>query len=283
MIRWGVSPAWMISRYGGGFGPAEIEREIPRIEAAGFESLQLEIFETRKIDLWEAVSASSLRRTLRGSSLSAEVFVAHCLLHGLASVEVCADASWAESAERIAAITEEFPAVKTVSIPLPPFAGEPEEDSSRKAFLRQWKRIATPFTVRDLQIAIEVLPGSMGGSPEALEWLLGTDEFADAGLNLDTGHFHAAGFDLPRLIRNHRIFATHICDNDGITNGSHPPGEGTIAWSEVFSALDASSYRGAWDLEIICEPDETEKVYRNALNSCIALTREMRSVNTEGV
>jgi sugar phosphate isomerase/epimerase len=273
----------MISRYGGGFGPAEIEREIPRIEAAGFKSLQLEIFETSKIDLWEAGGAASLGRALSGSSLTTEVFVAHCLLNGLASAEVCGDAGWAESAERIAAISADIPAVQTVSIPLPPFTGDPEEESSRKAFLRQWKRLATPFVMRDLQIAIEVLPGSMGGTPERLEWLLATDEFADAGLNLDTGHFHAAGFDLPGLIRNHRIYATHICDNDGNTNGSHPPGEGTIPWSEVFSAIDANQYRGAWDLEIICDPEKIEEVYRNALNSCIALTREMQSVNTEGV
>lgn len=283
MIRWGVSPAWMISRYGGGFGPAEYGREIPRIEAAGFASLQLEIFEREKIGLWEGAAVAALKAGLRGSVLTAEVFVAHCLLNGLNTAAACADASWEESAERIAAAAAEFPTVKTAVIPLPPYDGDPEDAAARGAFLEQWRRMAEPFRRRDLRIALEVLPGSMGGSPERLEWLLGMDEFADAGLNLDTGHFHAAGFELSELIRRRRIYATHICDNDGITNGSHPPGEGTIAWSEVFSALDASSYRGAWDLEIICEPDEIESVYRGALNSCIALTREIQSVNTEGV
>lgn len=282
MIRWGVSPAWIISRYGGGFGPAEIEREIPRIEAAGFESLQLEIFQQEKIELWEAGGGRALRAALSGSALSAEVFVAHCLLNALGSAEACADASWAESAERIAAVAAEFPAVGTVAIPLPPFDGYAEDRAAREAFLEQWGRLKEPFQQRELRIAIEVLPGSMGGTPERLKWLLGLDVFSEVGLNLDTGHFHAAGFELEELIRERRIFATHICDNDGITNGSHPPGEGTIPWTDVFSALDASPYRGAWDLEIICEPDQIERVYRNALNSCIALTREMQ-VNTEGV
>ena len=57
-----------------------------------------------------------------------------------------------------------------------------------------------------------------------------------------------------------RIRGTHLCENDGRTNDSRPPGT-YFDWDALTGALAAAGYEGSWDLEIICPPDEAATVY----------------------
>ena len=119
----------------------------------------------------------------------------------------------------------------------------------------------------DLNLALELLPGNvLGGSAEFMN--LNTEPgFADLGLLLDTGHFWAMGErvqDLPSMLGS-RIIATHLCDNDGRTNLSLCPGDGTIPFQATLKALGMAGYTGSLDLEIVCPEDQVEAEYRRGL------------------
>lgn len=57
---------------------------------------------------------------------------------------------------------------------------------------------------------------------------------------IDTGHAHLNNWDIPKLIKDtkDRLYAMHIHDNDGTGDDHLPIGEGTIAWKEVYAAIN---------------------------------------------
>ena len=86
---------------------------------------------------------------------------------------------------------------------------------------------------------------------EMLELLSAIDHPAVA-LCLDTSHAHAAGLDLPHMIRQfgQKLVATHISDNDGTGDQHRTPGVGSISWNEVMEAFHDIGYEGLLNLEI---------------------------------
>jgi sugar phosphate isomerase/epimerase len=279
MIRWGVSPAWFISRCGGGFGPDDIRRELPAIAAAGFSSVQLEIVREDEIGLWETGGGDRVQEGLGAAGLGSEVFVAHCLLESFSAPADTAGRGRARTAGRIAAVAAALPGIETVVIPLPALEGNPADPELRKEFLVRWRQLAAPFLERGLRLCVEALPGSIAGSPAGMRWLLGLNSFSGIGLNLDTGHLNVAGIDPAELVRRGApVYATHLCDNDGIVNSSSIPGKGTVRWKELARSLLESGYEGSWDIELVCAPDEVEASYREALVYLRTIEHEIKEL-----
>jgi len=89
---------------------------------------------------------------------------------------------------------------------------------------------------------------------------LGSDTL---GFNFDTGHAWACKENLYLIPAKlgPRILGTHLCDNFGNENLSLRPGAGSIDWSRLIAALKACGYKGPWDIEIICKPEDAEIEY----------------------
>ncbi len=66
-----------------------------------------------------------------------------------------------------------------------------------------------------------------------------------SGICLDVGHANIIGLDIPSFIRKagDKLIATHIHDNNGISDLHLLPGLGTIRWEEVMKAF-RESYSG---------------------------------------
>ena len=93
----------------------------------------------------------------------------------------------------------------------------------------------------------------------AVENMEGEDEISDAqelieiadslkgraGICLDTGHANIRGEDIPAFIRKcgKRLIATHIADNDGMSDQHLLPGFGNIVWEGVIPTF-RESYEG---------------------------------------
>jgi sugar phosphate isomerase/epimerase len=90
-----------------------------------------------------------------------------------------------------------------------------------------------------------------GSVPEELIRLV--DELAHPllGVCWDTGHAHRQRLDQARALRaiGHRLVATHVQDNDGLSDEHLLPYFGTIDWKTVAGALRGIAYRGAFCYE----------------------------------
>ena len=89
-------------------------------------------------------------------------------------------------------------------------------------------------------IAIENLPpGYVADRIDELMWIVDACESEAAGVCLDTGHAHYAGWNIGEAIRRigERLFTIHWHDNDGQADRHWLPGKGTIDWRQFFDAL----------------------------------------------
>ncbi len=72
--------------------------------------------------------------------------------------------------------------------------------------------------------------------PEYLELLSGLPE---AGALIDTGHANINHWNLPDVIKRlgDRLVASHLHDNQGVSDEHLPVGDGIIDWTSVFAAI----------------------------------------------
>lgn len=87
--------------------------------------------------------------------------------------------------------------------------------------------------------------------PEALCELADRIDHPLVGICWDTGHGHLQGLSQGTSLRmiGKRLKATHIQDNDGVTDQHLFPYHGTVDWTEVMSALREIGYEGDFTYE----------------------------------
>lgn len=123
--------------------------------------------------------------------------------------------------------------------------------------LRRYQRFGELAAKHNVGIAIENLHGSnrvhrFGAGPEDLLELihrLGSDTF---GICWDTGHANLCGIDQQQALRQigSHLKATHIADNDGLTDLHIAPFFGKIDWKTVVQTLKEIGYTGDFTYEI---------------------------------
>jgi sugar phosphate isomerase/epimerase len=116
------------------------------------------------------------------------------------------------------------------------------------------------------RMALEILPSAVIGGIDGFMRLCDRLGTSAPGLNFDTGHAWASKENLylvPAKL-GRRIAGTHLCDNFGNENLSLRPGAGSIDWSRLIETLRSSGYDGAFDIEIICRPEEVRDEYAKA-------------------
>jgi sugar phosphate isomerase/epimerase len=72
------------------------------------------------------------------------------------------------------------------------------------------------------------------------------------GFCVDTGHAALGDLGAARAVRlaGSRLYTTHLQDNWGKRDDHLPPGRGSIAWAEVFAALEEVGYARTLMLEL---------------------------------
>lgn len=278
----GVSPAFFISKFDFDFDAERAVSMLPLVTELGYGAVQGEIAASRFVTGWIDGGIKRFGDAVREHGLEVRQFVAHYLLE-IATMKVegrgltrtgGAGAEYlgpldplAQAIPDLRSIGEQLgslPGCNVLTIPVGPIALEGVD-----AFARLSAFVTAIFSVlpTNVRVAVEALPGSPVATPDTMaEWLssLSSDR---VGVNLDTGHLWSQGIPPEKMIYAvgaERIFGTHICDNDGVTNDSLAPGRGSIEWERVFRALDDAGYHGPYDLEIRVAEEEMITEYTAA-------------------
>ncbi|TVR28855.1 MAG: sugar phosphate isomerase/epimerase [Spirochaetaceae bacterium] len=272
----GVSPAYFISRCGDRFTPRNVIEGLADLKALGFDGFQLEIYHADTIQVWTGGGFGEIFAAADTAGMTISQFVGHALLNAF-SDEAALLSPWgiAETAAIAALLPPERCPVFT--LPIPAFTSA----VGLTRTLAGWTRIEQRFVEklgamagtierRGLQVALEVLPGSLVGGIHGFLTLaerLQRDGVANLGFNLDTGHAWASREPLALAIARlgYRIVGTHLCDNWAAENLSLAPGSAGIDWPAVLSTLRATRYPGSYDIEIHCAADEATAEYAKAL------------------
>jgi sugar phosphate isomerase/epimerase len=264
----GVSPAYFVSKFSNRFSPDDVAAGLEDLPALGFFGFQLEVFHRESLETWVRTGAAEIRRKSSDVGLKAHQFVAHFMLEGFADRQSLVSNAAVENMKVVLEIADLFDECRVVTVPLPAF--DYQAASNRDDYLFLFERCAAKVsrllaTVEDAgrRMALEILPGAIVGGIDGFLRLcehLGSDTL---GLNFDTGHAWACKENLYLIPAKlgPRILGTHLCDNFGHENLSLRPGAGSIDWPRILAALNASGYQGPWDIEIICQPNETAREY----------------------
>ncbi|WP_422479417.1 sugar phosphate isomerase/epimerase family protein [Pleomorphochaeta sp. DL1XJH-081] len=274
-MKFGVSPAYFLSKYGEHFSPQQCIAEVPLIKKMGFDSMQLEITYVQHLDDWRSSQVSQLQATCEEYTVDISQLVAHFWIENSTTPIGILNGYSREEVSKLLVLAESLPGCSLLTVPFGKFHTEQQvmtHESYRKierTLLDNLQRLCDMAQAHGVKIALELQPGSiipgLGGVQQILSILQSVDNL---GYNFDTGHAHAFRDVLetiPARLGN-RIFGTHLCDNDGMVNLSLTPGEGTIDWEQVLDALLLNGYQESLDLEIMCPPEEVSKKYKEGLD-----------------
>jgi sugar phosphate isomerase/epimerase len=120
--------------------------------------------------------------------------------------------------------------------------------------LEHLRAFASPLGVK---LLVENIPNEVTRPANILE-ILNTGHFKDIGVCLDVGHAHFGDGVTSALAElKDRIRSSHLHDNQGDRDSHLWPGDGTIAWDEVFAGLKSAPQTPAGVLEIHYALEET--------------------------
>ncbi len=139
-----------------------------------------------------------------------------------------------------------------------------EELAERERRFQSFRRLADHAAQFDFALAIEntvdrprgnrsaIGCRRYGATIEELHTLIDAVHRPNVGICLDVGHGNVQGFDMAEAVRQcgDRLIATHIQDNDGLSDQHLGPARGAIDWEQGIAALNELGYRGLFNLEI---------------------------------
>ena len=268
----GVSPAFVVSMYGTGFTVDQFCDAMKVMKELGYDGYQPEVFHKEQLLNWTNGGAVRVNTTGNDCGLIPTEFVAHFLMESFASPEQLFSDYGIEQLKVVLEIVKEFPACKTVVVPVGPFALNHEgtmnvEDGFyirvKERLTEKMQNYLEVISNAQLKFALEILPNSIVEGTDGFLRLceeLGSPGF---GLSLDTGHAWACRELVPLLPQKlkDKILGLHICDNNSDVNKSLAPGRGTIDWKLFMHNLKLTGYKGSVDIEIICPPEEIRTEY----------------------
>lgn len=276
---YGVSPAFVLSRYGEGFTPHDYKSSLALIRALGFDAFQGEVYRSAELSVWIESGSAVLAEEAKRVGLFASQFVAHFLLEAFEDERVIASEYGYDPFGRFCEmVRRDWPEVKFVTIPLPPLARRVSAFSDLvEAYTARLERFAEIACDRGLDLAVELLPGGLfTGAGHLAAYLDRRNSRFKIGFTFDSGHAMACKERVDLVPHRVPVWGTHLCDNDGEENRSLVPGDGAIDWRSTFNALRESEYAGSYDLEILCPSDEIEREYARGLTAVRAFRESSR-------
>jgi sugar phosphate isomerase/epimerase len=267
----GISPAYWISRYTDRFTPDQIVSGLPDVADMGFKTFQPEIFHRDLLSSWRNGGGEAVSRCSADLGLVASQFVAHFMSAAFRSPRNLASTAVVEDMKVVAEVVRAFDGCRFVTVPLPPF--EAETPLGTEDYAGCWQSCGDRIAVLNEQaaaaglcLALEILPGAIIGGIDGFLRLCDHLGQASLHLNVDTGHAWASKENLYLIPAKlgPRMAGTHLSDNVGHENLSLAPGRGSIDWPRFFRGLSVTGYSGAFDLEIICPPEQCREQYSRA-------------------
>jgi sugar phosphate isomerase/epimerase len=269
---YGVSPAWVLSLYGEGFTCSQTAKSLSSLADLGYRGWQPQIFLPEALKEWESGAGRELMNRSLDLGMTATQFGAHFLLHAFKSEEALISELGIGESARLMTVLDEWPELAVVTIPIPAFSGG--RAISPAGYRALYRRLVEKLSIMTASIeaggrrcGLEINPGALIGGSEGFLRLKCEPGLENLGVNLDTGHFHAAAEPLALTLGRigDSITGTHLCDNDGITNESLEPGAGSVEWEIFLAWAQSGEYDGSWDIEILCPADEAEDRYSRGL------------------
>ena len=254
----GASPAFTISRCSTHFSFSDLINSLHWLSERDFQAMQIEIFHPEQQNEWNDENCSRMKEAADKSGMKLSQFVAHFLLNSFVSPEkLSSDAGLAEITE-VSSFLSRFQLTDLVTVPLGAFQGTFTTADYRN-FIRKLDRMQNILDNHGLKMAVEPIPGSLGADLSFM------DELTEIGLNLDPGHLLCSGIDPFHLSPStlERVYATHLCDNDGVTNNSEAPGahHSREEWELLLKGLSDAGYSNSLDIEIVCPAEAIEMIY----------------------
>ena len=267
----GVSPAYFISRFSNRFTAEEVAAGLQELAEIGFQAFQLEVFHRESLQEWVRSGASLVCRVSADLGLRATQCVAHFMMEAFSNRDrLFSDAGIMEM-RSLLEIVGRYDECRVVTVPLGAFEAPrvPGVGEYRAFFDRCVEKVGRLLAIVEgtgKLMALEILPSAIIGGTDGFMRVCDQLNTATLGLNFDTGHAWAAKENLylvPAKL-GRRIMGTHLCDNFGNENVSLPPGVGSIDWPRLIETLRSSGYDGAFDIEILCRPEEVRDEYAKA-------------------
>jgi len=267
----GVSPAFIISKYGINFTVEQFCESLVQIKDLGFKGFQPEVFLLSELEKWHNDGAKLVSERATQLKLIPTQFVAHFLLESFSTSDKLFSDSGIEELKIVIDIVDEFPKTNNIVVPIGPFCLGGVETKDQKIYDQLKERLTNKLKIfLDLirssgkNFALEIMPNSIVEGINGfldLHRLLGSPK--EFGISLDTGHTWASReiVSLTPLKLKEKIFGLHLCDNDSNLNKSLPPGKGTIDWNLFMKSLVLSGYQGSLDIEVICEEKDIDEEY----------------------
>lgn len=255
----GVSPAYFISKYSSHFTLENYVESIPVLKEMGFNNLQLEIFHYEQLREWNFINCRELVLTLQKNQMRVSQFVAHFMMPLFSTKSSLKNGEFLSELEFLCIMLRYFEYTGVVTIPLGKFQDRRDLETTI-LYTEVMQKIELMAIKYEMDFALEPQPESLAADLSYLE------DFPLLGLNLDPGHLLCSGIDPFELDSDilSRVKATHLCENDGITNRSDRPGTWNYNWSKLLDNLQQSGYRGSYDIEIICDREDVHELYSEA-------------------
>ncbi len=139
-------------------------------------------------------------------------------------------------------------------------SGEPipaEEREDRMGYsMESLDRLAEFANRNAAVIAVEDLPRTcLGNTAADMQRLLGAND--KLRVCFDTNHLLAdTNLNFIRTLGD-KIITVHVSDYDFVDEKHWLPGEGSVDWNELYTALTSAGYRGAWLYELGLRPPKT--------------------------
>ena len=237
----------------------------------GFQGFQLEVFHRETLEDWVDSGASLVCRTSPDLGLKATQFVAHFMMEAFSNREKLFSESGIMEMPSVLDMVGRYDECGIVTVPLGPFEAPRVSriEDYRDLFDRCVEKVGALLAMVEgagRRMALEILPSAVIGGIDGFMRLCDRLDTATLALNFDTGHAWASKENLYLIAAKlgPRIVGTHLCDNFGNENLSLRPGAGSIDWPRLIETLRVSGYDGAFDIEIICRPEEARDEYAEA-------------------
>lgn len=145
--------------------------------------------------------------------------------------------------------------------------GNMKKDTAMDIFVEGINSVIPVAEKLDTQILVEPEPGLLLQTGSDFVQFISRINSDSVALNFDVGHFHCVGEDVPELIKELRNYIAHFHIED-IKDRVHNhliPGEGSINFKKVFSAIDDIGYDGFVTVELYPYLDEPVQAAKLAL------------------
>ncbi len=279
---YGVSPAFVISKYGQSFTVNQFSEALVDIAELGYNCFQPEVFQLEELDKWYSGGAKKVSIRSTELNLSASQFVAHFLLKSFSTPERLFSDYGFEELKKVVDITKKFDDCSTIVVPFGKFEIENYNDIEPNTYeklkfrlINKLSKFLEIVTSADMRLALEIMPYSIIDGTSGFLEIYKSLNSRDFGVSLDTGHAWASRelVELLPLKLKEKIFGLHLCDNFSDVNNSLAPGKGSINWELFFKNISLSSYKGSYDIEIICPSEKIEEEYKWGLMQVINYTK----------